>query len=190
MTRRRVKLIVLWCVGVLLALGLLGGLSIVALFWFYGRDVAAIDERALREYRPAQVTRIEIPGGRDGSTLRLEIRDQGSRLNVNALFEDGEPRDPKTEVILQELLDRTIQEMPGRPEDKFYDPQELARNLIDFIDEDEERHGTGGSEDDYYQRQDPPYRAENRPLLSLAELRLVEGFDAPLVDALEPYLTV
>jgi general secretion pathway protein K len=48
----------------------------------------------------------------------------------------------------------------------------------------------GGGEDDVYQRMDPPYRAANRPLLSLDELRLVEGFDGALVEALRPYVTV
>src|SRR5690606_5946952 len=72
---------------------------------------------------------------------------------------------------------------------KRYAPEELAANLLDWIDEDDVRQG-GGSEDDVYQRMDPPYRAANRPLLSLDELRLVEGFDGTLVDALRPYVTV
>jgi general secretion pathway protein K len=48
----------------------------------------------------------------------------------------------------------------------------------------------GGPEDDYYQQQVPPYRAANRPLLSLDELALVEGFDRTLVEALRPYADV
>jgi penicillin-binding protein 1A len=72
-TRRRAKVIALWSVASVLVLGLLGGLSIVALFWFYGRDVEAIDERALREYRPAQVTRIVA---RDGETVIGEIYEE------------------------------------------------------------------------------------------------------------------
>ena len=36
----------------------------------------------------------------------------------------------------------------------------------------------------------PPYRAANRPLLSVDELGLVEGFDAALVDVIRPYVTV
>ncbi len=137
----------------------------------------------------ARMRDFEVPGPA-GGTLRLEIEDAGSRLNLNALFDGGEVLDAKTEVFLEEILAKVILEMPGRPEDKLYDPRDLARNLIDFIDEDEERRDTGTGEDDFYQSQDPPYRALNRPLVSLDELRLVEGFDGRLVEALAPYLTV
>jgi type II secretory pathway component PulK len=41
-----------------------------------------------------------------------------------------------------------------------------------------------------YQRKQPPYRAANRALLSVDELALVEGFDAELVEALRPSVTV
>ena len=43
---------------------------------------------------------------------------------------------------------------------------------------------------DVYQRRDPPQRAANTPLLSLDQLRVVEGFDTPLAEALRPYVTV
>ena len=42
--------------GVLAVLGGVGGL--VGLFWYYGRDIEAIDEDALRDYRPPQTTRV------------------------------------------------------------------------------------------------------------------------------------
>ena len=92
-------------------------------------------------------------------------------------------------LYLTGFLTRVIDGMPGRPEEKRYVPEELAANLLDWVDADDVRQG-GGSEDDVYQRMDPPYRAANRPLLSLDELRLVEGFDGTLVDALRPYVTV
>ena len=92
-------------------------------------------------------------------------------------------------LFLTGFLTRVIEGMPGRPEDKRYVPEELAANLLDWVDEDDVRQG-GGGEDDVYQRMEPPYRAANRPLLSLDELRLVEGFDGPLVEALRPYVTV
>ena len=39
--------------------GVLGGvLGVVGLFWYYGRDIEEIDQQALRDYRPPQVTRV------------------------------------------------------------------------------------------------------------------------------------
>ncbi len=94
-----------------------------------------------------------------------------------------------TEIFLTEVFRKVIDEMPVRPEEKLYDPEELAQNLIDWVDPDDVRQ-RGGLEDEFYQKQESPYRAPNRRLLSVQELRLVEGFDAKLVEALEPYVDV
>jgi general secretion pathway protein K len=128
----------------------------------------------------------EVP---DGGRLRIRVEDAGAKLNLNALFAKGEPRDEATEILLGELLAKVIEEIPVRPEQKLYDVEALARNLIDWVDADDAKV-SGGAEDEYYQAQQPPYRAANRPLLSVDELRLIEGFDAQLVNALVPYVDV
>jgi len=125
------------------------------------------------------------------ATLRLEIKDSGAKLNLNALFdiEQGGALDDQTALLLRDVLEKVIDEMPIPPGEKVYDVNELADNLIDWVDEDEFRE-RGGPENAYYQQQDPPYVAYNRPLLSVDELRLIEGFDGKLVDALRHYVTV
>jgi general secretion pathway protein K len=126
--------------------------------------------------------------------LRVRIEDAGAKLNLNALFEtDGEGLRvplPETESLLLAFFEKLIDELPLPPgETALYDVRDLTANLIDWVDGDEvKRHG--GPEDDYYQAQDPPYYAANQPLLSLDELRLIEGFDGPLVDGMAPYVTV
>jgi general secretion pathway protein K len=138
----------------------------------------------------AQPLEIETP---QGAVLSLRIEDTGARLNLNALFEIEEGGQlvarSSTESFLIALLEKVIEEIPLPPGKKNYDTRELAANLIDFVDGDDVRE-RGGGEDEYYQEQDPPYRAANRPLLSPDELRLVEGFDRPLVEALLPYVSV
>jgi type II secretory pathway component PulK len=128
-----------------------------------------------------------------GATLRLDIQDSGSRLNLNSLFEVDETGAVKardeTLPFLESVLTKVIDDMPGQPAEKRYKPADLAENLIDFVDSDDIT-ANGSSEDDVYQQMKPPYRAQNRPLLSIEELRLVAGFDAPLVDALRQYVTV
>lgn len=129
-----------------------------------------------------------------GGTLRLNIEDAGARLNLNALFalndRDQWAKREQTEAYLILLFEKWIDELPLAPgERSLYDPRELAANLIDWVDGDEVRlHG--GFEDDFYQRQDPPYRAGNGPLLSVDELRQVEGFDGLLVDHMRHYVSV
>jgi general secretion pathway protein K len=140
----------------------------------------------------ARVADTEIEAGH-GARLRLRIEDAGSRLNLNALFRIGEnvQQPPRTELFLEEFLKKMIEELPVEEQALYAegDERDLARNLIDYVDSDEVRID-GGFEDDYYQRQTPPYRAANRPLMSVDELGLVEGFDAALVDVIRPYVTV
>jgi len=125
------------------------------------------------------------------SKLVLRIEDTDSRLNVNALLDEQGNARPEAHDFLEKVLAKVINEMPGTPEEKLYDPAALAWNLLDYIDVDEIRERwDGGQEDDFYAKQVPPGHAANRPLLDVDELRLVEGFDTPLVSALEPYLTV
>ncbi len=128
----------------------------------------------------------------DGDILMLQIEDAGARLNLNALVDFSEPTasvDEEAEIYLAELFEKVIDEIPLPPGEKLYDASDLAENLLDYIDPNEIRI-RGGAEDDYYQRQDPRYRAANRTLLSVDELRRVEGFDDALVEALRPYVTV
>jgi general secretion pathway protein K len=127
----------------------------------------------------------------DGSTLRLRIVDVGGRLNLNALpLGEGAGPPEETVLFLEGLMEKVVEALPLPPGERaLYDPDELAANLIDWMDADDLRL-SGGPEDAYYQEQDPPYRAANRPLLSVDELRLIEGFDGVLVEALRPYVTV
>ena len=137
----------------------------------------------------ARVGELKIPVD-DGGRLRVRIEDTGSRLNLNALLDaDGAALDEDAEIFLISFLEKVIGEMQVSDEEKSYDPAELARNLIDYIDTDDVEQ-RGDAEDDYYQLQSQPYRAANRPLLSLEELGLVKGFDRALVDAIGPYATV
>jgi general secretion pathway protein K len=129
---------------------------------------------------------LELP---DGGVLRIRVEDAGTKLNLNALFAKGEARDETTEIFLGELLNKVIEEIPVRPEQKLYDVEALARSLIDWVDADDVQV-SGGAEDEYYQAQQPPYRAANLPLFSVDELQRIEGFDAQLVNALRPYVDV
>lgn len=127
-----------------------------------------------------------------GERLQIEIQDAGGLLNLNAVVPytgDDEPPDQDAERFLTELLLKVIDEMPIEPGEKVYDAGELARNLLDYIDADSIRV-VGGLEDEYYLSQDPPYLAPNRPLLSVEELGLIEGFDVQLMNAMKSYVTV
>lgn len=138
----------------------------------------------------AGITPIELE---DGSSLRLVIEDVTSKLNLNAVlaFDESGAANERTAPLLTELLGKVIEEIPLPPAEKLYERDELVQNLIDHVDEDQVSQ-RGGSEDDAFERGESPVGPadRNRPLLSVDELRLVEGFDATLVEALRPYVTV
>ncbi len=96
---------------------------------------------------------------------------------------------PEAEEFLKDFLERVIGENELATGGMPYDPRELARNLLDYMDADDVAI-SGRNEDDYYLAQDPPREAANRPLLSVDEVGLVEGFDMQLVEVLRPYVTV
>jgi type II secretory pathway component PulK len=153
---------------------------------------------------------IEFEGGR---TLRIEIEDEGAKLNLNSLVApeapgdeaDGQPLDEEQEPdrdegqgiteddeaveYLATVLEAIVDDMEGSAEDRSYDTDRIARNILDFMDADSTAID-GRSEDEYYRRQDPPYRAWNRPFVSVDQLGLVEDVDPPLLEELRHYVTV
>ncbi|MBK5103908.1 MAG: type II secretion system minor pseudopilin GspK [Burkholderiales bacterium] len=68
-------------------------------------------------------------------------------------------------------------------------PSELADALADWIDRDGETQPRDGAEDAYYLSLDPPYLPANQPLIDVAELALVRGFDDNVRARLRPYVT-
>jgi general secretion pathway protein K len=127
----------------------------------------------------------------DGASLRLRIEDVGSKLNLNAVlrFDESGAANERTAPLLDALLAKVIDEIPLPPAAKLYERDRLAASLIDYVDPDEVSLA-GGSETEAFERGQTAVRPANRPLLSVDELRLVEGFDATLVEALRPYVTV
>jgi len=64
----------------------------------------------------------------------------------------------------------------------------LADNLKDWLDADDREAGYF-SESSAYLEQTPAYRAANRPMLDISELRLVNGFEPEVLQVLLPHIT-
>lgn len=116
---------------------------------------------------PMQVENGELVG---------QIEDQQGKFNLNNLVHDGKIR-PVELAKFQRLLS-----LLGLP-------SELADALADWLDADDQPQPRGGAEDGYYRVLDPPYLAANRPLVDVAELALVRGFEARVRARLRPHVT-
>ncbi|MFP5507002.1 MAG: type II secretion system minor pseudopilin GspK [Gammaproteobacteria bacterium] len=115
---------------------------------------------------------IPVPGGQiDGFILDLH-----ARFNVNNLLTaDGQPSEPDLAYFRRLLRALGLNE-------------NLALAVLDWLDADFDTRFPDGAEDDVYLGLDPPYRAANRPLQSISELRLVRGMDAESWNLLAPHV--
>ena len=112
----------------------------------------------------------------ENGELAGQIDDQQGAFNVNNLVSDG-----KVNVVQLAHFQRLLSIL-GLPD-------ALAYTLVDWIDDDSQPQPQGGAEDEYYLALDPPYLAANRPLIDVAELALVSGFDVKVRARLQPYVS-
>lgn len=124
----------------------------------------------------------------DGSKLVVKVEDAGNRINLNGLIDAEGVALPESREFLKEALDVIIEHMPGRREEKSYDPEEIADALLDWLDSDETTR-LGDDEEGYYQSRGADHVPAGRNLVSLAELALIPGVDGPLLKTLEKYFT-
>jgi general secretion pathway protein K len=118
--------------------------------------------------------------------ISVDIEDLGGKLDINSLVR---PDRVSPDAVSKERFYRFFANLGET------DPEGLTAALIDWIDKDSDPYvdlvsGATGAEDDYYQRQTPPYRSANRPLRSLDELGMVRGFTAELIGRIEPHVAV
>jgi len=113
----------------------------------------------------------------EGGFVNGRITDLQGRFNVNNLVGD----DGKPSVVDRDYFSRLLVVLGLDPA--------LTNALLDWIDPDINASYPDGAEDDTYLLDDPPYRAANRPLCSVSELRLVRGFTAEVMAVLEPHIT-
>ncbi|MBU1191462.1 MAG: type II secretion system minor pseudopilin GspK [Gammaproteobacteria bacterium] len=119
-----------------------------------------------------QLPPIAVPGGQIGGY----IIDLQGRFNINNLLTpEGQISAPDLEYF-QRLL-RALELNEG-----------LALAIVDWLDNDFDTRFPDGAEDDYYLSTEVPYRAANRPMQSISELRLVKGIDAKIWKTLAPYV--
>jgi len=102
-----------------------------------------------------------------------------SRFNVNTLVLEDDKPNPKQKEMYRRLLKYVIDDLGG---DRGQ-VDGLVSSLIDWIDENEEAL-IDGAEDSIYESKEPPYKAANRMLTSISELRLVEGYTEELLDGI------
>lgn len=114
----------------------------------------------------------------EGGFVNGRVEDLQGRFNVNNVVKVG----GSVNKLQLEYYKRLLDLLGLEPE--------LAPALLDWLDGDINATFPDGAEDDEYLRADIPYRAGNRPLVDVSELRLVKGYTPEVILALEPHVTV
>jgi general secretion pathway protein K len=131
----------------------------------------------------------------EGGWLMGSLQDLQGRVNLNGLAGgvgggqgSGQGQASERFTPAQAQFIRLLQTL----EEPLVSEQEaiaITRSIADWIDADGNT-SPDGAEDDYYFSQTPAYRAANRPMSSVSELRAVANVSPELYLALAPLVTV
>jgi len=111
----------------------------------------------------------------EGYRISGAMEDQDGRFNLNNLVADGRTDSRQLEIFQRLLL---VLKLPGG----------LAAAVADWMDEDNEIQQPDSAESAYYEGLASPYRAANRPLVSVNELMRVRGFNRQVLATLRPFV--
>lgn len=112
----------------------------------------------------------------EGGYIQGRLTDLQSCFNINSLLDAGTDTNTGTNTnVARTRLERLLTNLKIDTAG--------AQAIIDWIDSDLQTTIPDGAEDVYYMNLDQPYRTANTPLQSISELRLIKGFEDPLVYA-------
>jgi general secretion pathway protein K len=123
------------------------------------------------------------------STVGGELEDLQGRFNLNSLSGGGisaNPGIPQYSLAQQRFI-RLLQALPS-VEVGEAQAKTITEAIGDWIDGDSVNLGDG-AEDDFYFSQTPPYRAANRLMVSVSELRAVANVTPEIFLVLAPWVS-
>ena len=115
-----------------------------------------------------------------GGKLTGKITDAQAKFNLNNLLDwrkNPPAESPEDTKAMRRILANLIHGLNGDP----------VNAMLDWIDRDGDQRPNGAEDLDYTSVAPPrlPYRAANQAFTSMDELRLVQGFNAEIVDTLK-----
>ncbi|HYP68012.1 MAG TPA: type II secretion system minor pseudopilin GspK [Thiobacillaceae bacterium] len=113
----------------------------------------------------------------EGYRVSGGMEDAQARFNLNNLVVNGQADAGQLAIFVRLLRILHL-------------PDNLAYLVADWMDADDAPLNPDSAESAYYEDLATPYRAANRPLLSVNELLRVKGFDRNVLSVLRPYVAV
>lgn len=125
----------------------------------------------------------------DFGEITGELKDQQACFNLNALKADANKISGSTRTVAQQAFEDLVVALNLSGVGEF-EAEYLTDALIDWLDIDGSISSAGGAEDNDYSSREFPYFAANNYLASIGELRAVEHFTVPVINALKEYVCV
>lgn len=165
-------------------------LAALALIMDFDADQAREQPRDdLGEFWAQQATPYPLD---EGGWLTGSLQDLQGRFNLNALADQGAGGGGASEAqaftASQAQFIRLLQALE-EPAVSLQEAIQVTQSIGDWLDVDTAPR-LYGAEDDYYFGLSPAYRAANRPMASVSELRAVANISPELYRALQPLVTV
>ncbi len=112
----------------------------------------------------------------EGGTVSLSIVDEGRKINLNAMVQNGQPNLPAIQKV-QRLF--TILDVSP----------DLVQGIVNWITPNDGT-GLGGGIGDYYAGLKPPYQPRYGAMPTIGDLTMVQGFNEAIFNRVSPFLTV
>jgi general secretion pathway protein K len=125
----------------------------------------------------------------EGGWLVGSLEDLQGRFNLNQLARRAEQEGAEARLTAEQAQFVRLLLVVTEGELGEIDALAITRAIGDWLDADNNLR-PDGAEDDAYVGLTPAYRAANRPMASISELRAIAGIDDELFRALEPFVTV
>jgi general secretion pathway protein K len=112
----------------------------------------------------------------EGGTVALSIVDEGRKINLNAMVQNGQPNLAAIQKV--QSLFAVLDVSP-----------DLVQGIIDWITPNNGT-GLGGGIGDFYAGLKPPYQPRYGAMPTMGDLQMVKGFDEAIFNRVSPFLTV
>lgn len=127
----------------------------------------------------------------EGGWLRGGLEDLQGRFNLNSLVEKSRPKKGTSRIRYTPAQQQFIRLLLAQEGLELGEQEAIliTESIGDWLDKDSQPR-PNGAEDDYYVGQTPAYRAANRLMSSVSELRAVAYVTSGVYDALRPWVAV
>jgi len=141
---------------------------------------ACLNLNALRAKAPSNKTNT----GKQSNNNNKQFNNRSNNNQANSGTSSGKKTAPAKEALIELITSLDVEGVSQ------FEAEYMADALTDWLDENDAIASAGGAEDNDYAAKEFPYLPANNFLASVNELRVIEHFTVPVIQALREYVCV